>query len=100
MVELLPTSRAAAIALGKTYYFTGELCSRGHRAKRLTSTSTCLDCQKHYARKFRLKHPERHREKLQRQKQNRESGQNLRELLERFGDHAASRDSNQKRSRP
>lgn len=37
-------TRAAAIAIGQRWYFTGNPCKHGHIAKRLVSNGTCLRC--------------------------------------------------------
>lgn len=36
--------RAKAKALGLTYYFTGQPCSRGHISKRITANGVCHEC--------------------------------------------------------
>jgi 5-methylcytosine-specific restriction endonuclease McrA len=40
-----PLSRAEALALGLSRYFTGAACKRGHLAERYTCSRTCLQCQ-------------------------------------------------------
>lgn len=42
----LPRSRKSALKLGRTYYKTGEPCSRGHIAPRFTKTRRCVECDK------------------------------------------------------
>jgi hypothetical protein len=41
----LPTTRAAAKAVGAKYYFTGKPCKHGHVAPRLLK-GTCIECRK------------------------------------------------------
>ena len=38
--------RKDALARKLTHYFTGELCPRGHRAKRFAKSAACVDCAK------------------------------------------------------
>ena len=38
-------SRGDAIAAGKTRYFTGKPCKRGHVSERMVSTLTCVHCK-------------------------------------------------------
>lgn len=40
------TPRQAAKASGKTHYFTGKSCHRGHIAKRFVATAKCVLCAK------------------------------------------------------
>lgn len=42
----LPRTRAEALALGVTKYFTGKPCLRGHVEKRYTNDGICLECGK------------------------------------------------------
>jgi len=39
-------ARRRAKELGHTYYFTGKKCSRGHIADRLTSSGSCVECDR------------------------------------------------------
>lgn len=41
-------SRQDAAALGKTRYYTGVPCTRGHYSIRITSTGACVECGKEY----------------------------------------------------
>lgn len=47
----LPRTRAEALALGVTRYFTGRPCLRGHVAERLAPTRHCLECKRNSHRK-------------------------------------------------
>jgi hypothetical protein len=51
-------SRAAAVILGFSRYYTGEICKNGHDAPRKTKTSTCTACG-------RMKLRDRHKKKMQ-----------------------------------
>lgn len=58
----LPSTRAEAKAFGAKHYFTGEMCKRGHVAKRQTSTGTCQRCSADDSAKRRLAAPDKYRE--------------------------------------
>ena len=47
----IPRTRKEALKAGAPLYYTGKLCSRGHRAQRLASNGTCTECTK---KNFRL----------------------------------------------
>ena len=70
-------SRAEAKERGLLYYFTGQLCKRGHLAKRFASTASCSVCAaantvgwkqtnklkvREYRKRWRTANPERARE--------------------------------------
>jgi hypothetical protein len=44
MGEQLPKTRKLARELGKTSYFTGAPCKRGHVSPRYTLTCNCIQC--------------------------------------------------------
>lgn len=44
-------SRAEALAQGKTRYFTGTACKRGHLAERNTASRACVECKGDLAQK-------------------------------------------------
>lgn len=46
-------SRNAAFRDGKTRYFTGVKCSKGHVAEKITSNGKCVICNKEKLRKVR-----------------------------------------------
>lgn len=48
-------SKTQAAQEGKTHYFTGEQCKRGHLSFRLVSTRQCLECCKEAAQAYRNK---------------------------------------------
>jgi hypothetical protein len=43
--EQMQQTRAEAKTLGAGFYFTGKPCSKGHIAKRRTTSGTCYECQ-------------------------------------------------------
>jgi hypothetical protein len=45
-------TRKAAKARGKTRYYTGKACGRGHIAERLVSSRNCLECYKEATRRY------------------------------------------------
>lgn len=51
-------SRAAAVILGFSRYYTGEVCQNGHDSTRKTKTSTCVACS-------RVKLRDRHKRRMQ-----------------------------------
>lgn len=48
-----PVTRKEALQHGKTTYFTGKPCGRGHIAERYASTGQCVECVKEAARAYR-----------------------------------------------
>ena len=57
-------SRNDARALGRTGYFTGKPCSKGHIAERLVNNSTCRTCGIEYTKRWISKNSEHFREKV------------------------------------
>ena len=47
-------SRREAAVRGLTLYYTGKVCSRGHRSERFVSTGNCKECGKTYNVNFRI----------------------------------------------
>lgn len=45
------SSRADAIAAGRTTYFTGNPCRRGHVSARRTDSCACIECHRENARR-------------------------------------------------
>ena len=45
--------RAAAIATGLNFYFTGKPCNKGHFSERRVSTRQCVGCERDYAQQNR-----------------------------------------------
>jgi hypothetical protein len=43
-MDYIPETRAEALKLGVTHYFTGKPCNQGHIAKRFASVGTCMEC--------------------------------------------------------
>lgn len=63
--------RASAIASGRSHYFTGVPCKRGHLALRWSKNSICTQCSREAAEAWRAAHPERVKElDAQRRKEN------------------------------
>lgn len=60
-------TRDEAIAAGKTRYFTGETCPRGHISERLVSTYGCIECKRLKDAAYYERNPERGRAKRLRQ---------------------------------
>jgi len=62
----LPTSRKAAKDCGSKQYFTGSLCSNGHKSSKYTSNGRCITCSNILRRKYRsenfLKEAEKYKE--------------------------------------
>jgi hypothetical protein len=56
-------SRIDALALGRTGYFTGKPCSKGHVSERLVHNSTCRACGVEATRRWISKNSERFKEK-------------------------------------
>jgi 5-methylcytosine-specific restriction endonuclease McrA len=52
-------SRAEAKAAGSKRYFTGDICSKGHLAERLTSNGNCVVCGKNRYDAWRTANPEK-----------------------------------------
>jgi hypothetical protein len=48
-------SRAEAKAKGLKRYFTGKPCKHGHVAERVVFNATCVDCERAFLKKYRLK---------------------------------------------
>lgn len=44
----IKSARQSAKQAGKTYYFTGKPCKKGHTAKRITSNGNCVVCQREH----------------------------------------------------
>lgn len=64
----LPRTRAEAKAIGSRYYFTGERCTRGHMAARITHNHTCRACENERGRNiFASKAPEREAARAERE---------------------------------
>lgn len=59
MKSCLPSSRAAAKAVGAPRFYTGNPCVHGHDSERLTSSGNCIQCtilrKRQYRKKCRLK---------------------------------------------
>jgi len=55
-------TRLEAMAHGDIRYYTGELCSRGHRAERYTSSRTCVKCHACDNKRWREAHHNAHAE--------------------------------------
>lgn len=54
----VPGSRKEAIRVGARHYYTGKPCKRGHYSHRITSSSSCYECQReHYIPKFKAANP-------------------------------------------
>lgn len=53
----LPTSKAEAISIGATHFFTNKPCSNGHLRKRRVSDGHCLDCDNDYWKRKRKLRP-------------------------------------------
>lgn len=49
--------RSAALAVGKSYYFTGKPCKMGHIAERLCCNGDCVECGKRRSKAFQLSNP-------------------------------------------
>jgi hypothetical protein len=48
-------SRAEAKAKGLRSYFTGKPCAKGHVAARRVANASCVECERAYIKKYRLK---------------------------------------------
>jgi len=48
-------SRAEAKAKGLRFYFTGKPCKHGHVAERVAFNATCVECERAFIKKYRLK---------------------------------------------
>jgi hypothetical protein len=59
----LPRTVKEARAVGAKHYFTGEPCSRGHIAKRFTSTRKCMQCSNLYCQDQYSRAPDYHRKR-------------------------------------
>ncbi len=55
-------ARVEALRLGLTRYYTGKLCSHGHRAERRTLSGGCVVCSRKAASKWKKRNPEKVRE--------------------------------------
>ena len=44
IIEVMPTTRKAALLFGEKYYRTEKPCKNGHISKRETVSSNCLEC--------------------------------------------------------
>lgn len=53
-----PQERAAALSEGRSMYFTGRACKRGHVCKRITSNGNCVECLALAEKVRRQKDPE------------------------------------------
>lgn len=53
--------RDEAIAIGQKWYFTGQPCPKGHRAKRNVSNRDCRACENERAARRRAENPEKQR---------------------------------------
>lgn len=99
-------TRARARALGHKRYFTGECCKAGHRAERLVSNLTCIECVRlKSAREYPNRDKGAERERLRkwraanREKDNAQKRANNRKL-ERRAKRAAWYQANKERIRP
>lgn len=59
----LPTTRAEALSLGLTRYFTGKPCKHGHIAERHAGKGNCVECVRERLRQWIADNPEKVREK-------------------------------------
>lgn len=72
-------ARSAAKAAGKTRYYSGKKCPKGHDSERMTSCGGCLECMKIYK-----KRPSSVKRELQRLKKDRENNpQRYKDALKR-----------------
>lgn len=63
MASPIPSpAKREAIAAGKTRYFTGKPCKRGHVAERLVCNNACVECNKIIVRGYIKRNPEKHKE--------------------------------------
>jgi len=51
-------TRKEAIAKGHKTYSTGKPCKHGHKAESYVANSTCVECAKENARRYKKRHPE------------------------------------------
>ncbi len=59
-------SRAAALAIGKTQYFTGEACKYGHIAERRIANYDCVLCNRERLKPWRQANPDKRAEQSKR----------------------------------
>ena len=57
LYQMLPKSRAEAVARGQTHYFDGKPCQNGHFRMRRTSDAHCLECDSNYQKRKRKRRP-------------------------------------------
>lgn len=59
-------TRSEAKAAGKTRYFTGRPCPRGHVAERMCASKDCVECHNARCRRSNKERPQKHRERADR----------------------------------
>lgn len=55
-------TRSTAVEMNLKRYFTGKPCKNEHIAERLTSSATCVECDKESTKRYRIKFPEKFKE--------------------------------------
>lgn len=50
-------TRQAAYELGRTKFFTGIPCKRGHKSQRYVSTGNCIACMQNFSKRYNVERP-------------------------------------------
>src|ERR1035437_7765743 len=60
----VPKSRAEAVAIGASRYFTGLPCKHGHVAERQTANASCFGCMRVFDHARNAANPEKNRARV------------------------------------